>query len=72
MSVLWPLPVKNMKTNKSFSRRIKVTKNGTMLSRPVGQNHFNAKSGGEKRLQKKGLTQVTLTTRVKRRFLPKS
>jgi len=32
-----------MKTNKSFSKRIKVTKNGKLITRRPGQNHFNAK-----------------------------
>lgn len=32
-----------MKTNKSFSKRLKVTKNGKILSRKPGFNHFNAK-----------------------------
>ena len=32
-----------MKTNKSYSKRLKVTKNGKILSRKPGFNHFNAK-----------------------------
>lgn len=32
-----------MKTNKSFSKRIKVTRNGKLVARKPGQNHFNAK-----------------------------
>jgi ribosomal protein L35 len=32
-----------MKTNKSFSKRLKLTKNGKILSRKPGFNHFNAK-----------------------------
>lgn len=32
-----------MKTNKSFSKRLKLTKNGKVLSRKPGFNHFNAK-----------------------------
>lgn len=32
-----------MKTNKSFSKRIKVTRRGKLVARKPGQNHFNAK-----------------------------
>jgi ribosomal protein L35 len=32
-----------MKTNKSLTKRIKITKNGKLLVRSSGQNHFNAK-----------------------------
>ena len=35
-----------MKTKKSFSKRIKVTKNGKMLVRKGGQNHFNSRDTG--------------------------
>lgn len=34
---------KGMKTNKSFSKRLKLTKSGKILSRKSGFNHFNAK-----------------------------
>lgn len=38
-----------MKSNKSFLKRLRVTKRGKIVSRVPGQNHFNAKrSGGEK------------------------
>ncbi len=62
-----------MKTNKSFTKRLKVTKNGKIIARKAGQNHFNAKQSGEQRLARKrsvGLT--TLSKRTTRRFLPKS
>lgn len=43
----------NGKTNKSFTKRLKVTKNGKVLRRKAGINHFQAKkSGGKKRSQK--------------------
>ena len=32
-----------MKTNKSFAKRLKLTKKGKILSRKPGFNHFNAK-----------------------------
>lgn len=58
-----------MKTNKSYKKRIKVTKNGKVLARKIGQNHFNSKSTGVQRLAKKRLQKITLSQRVKRRFL---
>ena len=59
---------KYMKTNKSFSKRIKVTKNGKLISRRAGQNHFNAKESGRTQL-KKGRTQsIVMTQRDKRRY----
>ena len=39
-----------MKTNKSFSKRLKVTKNGKILARKPGFNHFNAKQSRNKQL----------------------
>ena len=32
-----------MKSNKSFSKRIRVTPSGKLLARKPGKNHFNAK-----------------------------
>lgn len=34
------------KTKKAFAKRIKVTKNGKMLIRKGGQNHFNSRDTG--------------------------
>ena len=39
-----------MKTNKSYSKRLKVTKNGKIISRKPGFNHFNAKQSRTKQL----------------------
>jgi ribosomal protein L35 len=36
-----------MKTKKSFSKRVKVTKNGKMLIRKGGQDHFNSRDSGK-------------------------
>ena len=48
-----------MKTNKSFSKRLKVTKNGKILARKPGFNHFNAKQRRTRQLSgKKGQTFV--------------
>lgn len=49
------------KTNKSVSKRIKVTGSGKLLRRTRGQNHFNAKQGGEEERNKRGFAKVALT-----------
>lgn len=61
-----------MKTNKSYTKRIKVTKNGKLIARKPGQNHFNSKQGGEQRLKRKRTQLLTMSKRLTRRFLPKS
>jgi ribosomal protein L35 len=58
-----------MKTNKSFAKRLKVTKNGKILGRKTGQNHFNAKESGRKQLKKSGTTPFHMTNKEKARFL---
>ena len=40
--------MKGMKTNKSYSKRLKLTKNGKILSRKAGFNHINAKQSHTK------------------------
>jgi len=43
------------KTNKSYSKRLKVTRKGKILGRKSGQNHFNAKQSRSKQLNSKKL-----------------
>lgn len=59
-----------MKTNKSYTKRIKVTKNGKLVARKPGQNHFNARQTGNQRLRRKRPQTLTLSKRITRRFLP--
>lgn len=61
-----------MKTNKSYSKRIRVTRRGKLLVRAKGQNHFNAKQDGGARLRKRRGRELALTVRARRRFLPGS
>jgi len=58
-----------MKTNKSFTKRLKVTKNGKIMSRKAGQNHFNAKERRRKQLNKKRPLEVNFSNKSKSRFL---
>lgn len=59
-----------MKTNKSYTKRLRVTKNGKIIARKAGQNHFNAKESGSQRLSRKRTTVLTMNNRDRRRFLP--
>lgn len=59
-----------MKTNKSLTKRLKVTRRGKILARKSGQNHFNAKASRGKQLAGKRARTITLSQRTKRRFLP--
>lgn len=43
----------SIKTNKSFTKRLKVSKNGKIKARKTGQNHFNAKESRRSQLSKK-------------------
>lgn len=61
-----------MKTNKSYTKRLKVTKNGKIVARKAGQNHFNARQTGQQRLRRKRTQLLTLSKRITRRFLPKT
>jgi len=58
------------KTNKSFTKRIKVTKTGKLLTRAKGQNHFNGKKTGQERLQDKNTQELTIKPTARARFMP--
>lgn len=59
----------SIKTNKSFMKRFKVTKNGKILARQPGQNHFNAKERSRKSMGKKRMVTVFMDNKSKSRFL---
>ncbi len=59
-----------MKGNKSFSKRIRVTKNGKMVARKSGGNHYLAKEGRASQLARKRNQSVTMSKKDKARFLP--
>lgn len=58
-----------MKTNKSFSKRLKVSKNGKIKARRPGQNHFNAKESRSKQTNKKRSADFPMLQRDIRRFI---
>lgn len=59
-----------MKTNKSISKRLKVTRNGKVLSRKAGKGHFNAKSPRQKQLAGKRMQEFVRSKKELSRFLP--
>lgn len=58
-----------MKTNKSYKKRLKVTKKGKVLARKTGQDHFNAKESGDTKIKKKKPQKIHITKKTKDRFL---
>jgi len=64
-----------MKTNKSYSKRLKLTKTGKVLARKSGQNHFNAKASRGKasrgsQLAGKKMNNFVMKNKDRGRFLP--
>lgn len=58
-----------MKTNKSFSKRLRLSKNGKIIARAPGQNHFNAKKSGSQRQKDRRAGSFTMTQENRSRFL---
>ncbi|MEK7662158.1 MAG: 50S ribosomal protein L35 [Patescibacteria group bacterium] len=58
-----------MKTNKSFSKRLRVTKRGKILGRKPGFNHFNAKQKRTKQLSGKKPVAFVMNRLARSRFL---
>ena len=57
------------KSNKSYLKRIKVTRRGKLITRAPGQNHFNAKEGRSHQLAKKRTAKFVMTNKSKSLFL---
>jgi len=62
--------MKGMKTNKSYSKRLKVTKNGKIISRKAGFNHFNAKQSRSNQLAGKRGVNFIIKNKPKSHLLP--
>jgi ribosomal protein L35 len=62
----------SMKNNKSFSKRLRVSKNGKIVARAPGQNHFNAKRSGASTMRHKraGSFHAAMNNTARSRFLP--
>ncbi len=59
-----------MKTNKSFTKRLRVTRKGKIIARAPGNNHFNAKRSSGERLRKARPVDMKMTNTLRSRFLP--
>ena len=58
-----------VKTNKSFTKRLKITKNGKIIARKAGQNHFNAKESRRAQLAKNRGVAFPMSNKVKADFI---
>ena len=58
-----------IKTNKSYAKRIKVTKKGKLLTRKTGQNHFNSKENRHEKGAKNRSSEFHMTNKERARFL---
>jgi len=61
-----------MKTNKSFQKRLRLTKRGKIVARAPGQNHFNAKKSGGERMKGHRATSFEMSQENRSRFLSHS
>ena len=59
-----------MKTNKSYSKRLKTTKTGKLVGRKKGHCHFNAKESRSAQLNKKRSTTFEMSNKARSRYLP--
>ena len=58
-----------MKTNKSYTKRIKMTKKGKLITRATGQNHFNAKERRHQKAAKNQTVEFHMSNKERSRFL---
>ena len=58
-----------MKINKSFSKSLKVTRNGKIVSRGQGQNHFNSKENSSEKGAKGRNSEFHMSNKERSRFL---
>ena len=58
-----------MKTNKSFTKRLKLTKNGKIVARKPGKNHFNAKESRSTQMAANRTQIITVSKKESQRFI---
>jgi len=59
----------SIKTNKSYTKRLKITKNGKLIARKRGQNHFNAKESSKTSSSKHRSQAIIMKNKARSRFL---
>lgn len=58
-----------MKTNKSFTKRLKITRTGKVIARKPGQNHFNAKESRSGHMDGQRSQSLNLSKQVTQRYI---
>lgn len=61
-----------MKTNKSVTKRLKITGTGKLMARKPGFNHFNAKQSRTKQLNGRKGVEFEMDAKLKNKLLPYS
>ena len=61
-----------MKTNKSVTKRLKITSTGKLMARKPGFNHFNAKQSRTKQLAGRKGVEFAMDAKLKNKLLPYS
>lgn len=59
-----------MKTNKSYTKRLKITKKGKIIARKPGFNHFNAKQSRTTQLRGRKGKNFKIKNKPKSHLLP--
>lgn len=59
-----------MKSKKSYTKRLKVTKNGKILARKPGFNHFNAKQSRVEQLGGRKMKTIIMKNKLRSFVLP--
>jgi len=62
----------SIKTNKSLTKRLKITKNGKILSRAPGFNHFNSRQSRTAQLAGKKMNDFKISNKNRRTYLATS
>lgn len=57
------------KTVKAYAKRLKVTKNGKIIARVTGQNHFNARERTRTSMKKRRTQAIVMNNDARSRFL---
>ncbi len=62
----------SIKTNKSYTRRIKVTRNGKLVTRKAGQNHFNTRDSRSAHMNRRRTALLVMKNKDFAKFLANS
>lgn len=60
---------KGLKTNKSFTKRLKLTRRGKIVARKPGQNHFNAKEKSSAQMSGNRTQQMHYPKKVMQKYI---